>query len=155
MYCPSCGTPLAEGLSFCNRCGADLKPSESLVSNSKPSGLGYVVAFGMILTTGITLGGLALVLKLVLELVRRNYPDTTVLAIVSLMIIFGSVALLSRQISRLIGVYLQPNNLAQPKRLKPTTLPAAAQLDVPRESVASVTEHTTRTFEPSYKERSR
>ncbi len=80
MYCPSCGAALTQGLSYCNRCGADLKPSESLVSNSKPSGLGYVIAFGMIMMTGIALGGLALVLILVSELARRSYPDTTVLA---------------------------------------------------------------------------
>ena len=48
MYCVNCGTPLTQGLSYCNRCGANLR------EKSEPS-TGAISAF----LTAITLVGIA------------------------------------------------------------------------------------------------
>lgn len=156
MYCPSCGAALTQGLSYCNRCGGELKPSESLIAPNKPGGLGFVIAFGMALTTGIAIGGMAVVLLFIGEMFRRGIPKDSVelFAILSFLMLFGSVALLGRQMSRLIGVYLQPGNTAPQKQIKAVASPSlpAAQLDAARQPAASVIEHTTRTLNPLYKE---
>lgn len=151
MHCPSCGTAVVEGLSYCNRCGADLKPSESLVPKSKPAGLVWAILIGFVMTTGAAVGGLAVLFAFALEFFKRGFPTNslTTLAIVGLLMLVGTVALLSRQMSRLINLYLQSADAPRPKntRLSGQVPP---QLGAPREPVSSVTEHTTRTFEPSY-----
>lgn len=160
MYCSSCGHPVAEGLSYCKQCGTSLVPSVTvhepamLAPRRASGGLGLLIAFAIIVTAGISLGGLAMVLILVEELVRMSFPvkNITALAIASLLMIMGAAALVGRQLSRLISAY------------QPTAMPAPASKSLPheprtftqipsfREPTASVTEHTTRTFEPSHKE---
>jgi len=58
MYCAHCGTPLTQGLSYCNRCGANLKEQTEVST-------GAISAF----LTAITLIGIPL-LTLVLASVR-------------------------------------------------------------------------------------
>jgi hypothetical protein len=154
MYCSSCGAALTQELSYCNRCGANLSPPEALATVSRPAGLGWIISLGTVMTTGVAVGGLTLVLALVLELFKGGFPaaNTTAIGIVSLVLLLGTVALLSRQLSRLITIYLQPDNTAQPKKAKSRVKPPV-QLAAPLEPLPSVTEHTTRTFEPSYRQR--
>lgn len=155
MYCPSCGTKVTPELSYCNRCGADLKPTESLVSTGKPKGLAVIVSLSMAMTVGLAIGGLPVIFTLLMGLIKAGFPlhDAMILAVLSLLMLFGTVALLSRQLSRLIGVYLQSGDATQPKKSKLSgQLPA--QIAASLEPMLSVTEHTTRTLEPSHKERS-
>src|SRR5215813_13405256 len=62
MYCSNCGTPTTSGLSFCNRCGADLR------ERTDPKNTGAITAFLTAITVigivglGIMLGG-SLVLR--------------------------------------------------------------------------------------------
>src|SRR5260370_32110638 len=62
MYCANCGTPLAPGLSYCNRCGNSLKERD----NSKNTGAitAFLTAITLlgIVSSGIILAG-ALALK--------------------------------------------------------------------------------------------
>lgn len=159
MYCSSCGHPVAEGLSYCKQCGVSLVPSvtvrEPAMLARRPSGgLGLLIAFAIIVTAGITLGGLAMVLILVEELVRMSFPvkNITGLAIVSLLMIMGTASLIGRQVSRLISAY-QPTGVPEPaSKLVPHEPRTFTQIPSFREPAASITEHTTRTFEPSQKE---
>jgi hypothetical protein len=157
MYCSSCGAASAQGLSYCNRCGANLSLSESLVSTDKPKGLGFVISLGLMMTTGVALGGLALALVFALEFFKKGFPieAVTILAVLSLVMLFGTTALLSRQLSRLISVYLESGASAmRPKKAKLSEAAAPlTAIDAPREPALSVTEHTTRTFDPKYLER--
>lgn len=154
MYCPSCGTAVTQALSYCNRCGADLKPTESLVSTGKPKGLAVIIPLAMAMTVGLALGGLGVIFTLLMALIKSGFPvsDAMTLAVISLLMLFGTVVLLGRQLSKLIGVYLKSGDDTQPKKQKLNAQPPA-QLNAPREPVVSVTEHTTRTLAPSYKER--
>src|SRR5213593_4332188 len=53
MYCSSCGVSVAQGLSYCNFCGAKLNRGESISKSSevKPesliSGMGAIFVFGL------------------------------------------------------------------------------------------------------------
>src|ERR1044072_7817653 len=61
MYCAQCGTPLTQGLSYCNRCGVSLKEREETKTSAIAAFLTAITLIG-IAGLGIMLGG-ALVLR--------------------------------------------------------------------------------------------
>ena len=160
MYCATCGTPVAVGLSFCNRCGTNLK-KEPVGSrdNSTPSGLISAVVLVAIFGLGIMCGG-AIALKKGAELQEPAVVFFMVLAFA----IVGFVELfLVRQLSRVLDSSRRQEGLDQLTQQQPLFQPAlvpaseirAAQMRTVPEPVTSVTENTTRTlghsFRPSLK----
>lgn len=159
MYCSSCGTEVAHGLSFCNRCGANLAPTETLVAINRPQGLLWIIALGLIMLTGITIGGLAVVFAALMEFFRLGFPMVSVmmLAVLGIIILFSSVWALSRQVSRMLNLYLEPGESAtaakQEKPNKKLTAKRPAEITTtPVQPLRSVTENTTRTLDPVYRE---
>lgn len=158
MFCASCGQALSPDLSYCKRCGAELRGSETLILQKKPAGLAYVLSFSFLLTVGLTLGGMALVIVLATELLRQGFPpfNATALAVLGFLLILASVGLLGRQLSRLVSAYLEKETVAEKKRDRPSFLPPPiSQLRSAEDFISSVTEETTRTFEPSLREHNR
>lgn len=153
MYCSSCGAALTHELSYCNRCGVNLSPQEALTTTSRPVGLVWVISLLTFMMTGVAVGGLALTLIFTLALYRSGVPAefAASIGILSLLMLTGTVALFSRQLTRLVTNFLQSDTTAQPKKAKLKAKPPS-QLAAPLEPVPSVTEHTTRTFEPSYRQ---
>lgn len=161
MYCATCGTPVAPGLSFCNRCGTNLKKeSNGSKENSLPGYLISAVVLVAIFGLGIMCGG-AIALKKGAEL----QEPAVVFFMVLCFAIVGFVELfLVRQVSRVIESGRKQEHLDQltPQQqplFQPALVPAsevrAAQLRTAPEPVTSVTENTTRTlghsFRPSLK----
>ena len=153
MYCSACGTPLAPGLSYCNRCGMSLKepsssksqPTESKSQPTEP----YLIAISIIAISAIILmlGG-AIALKNGAEF---NQDMIGVFMLMTFLIVAPVEISLCRQLSRL-------NRAAEKKQLAPP-LPAAMPAEIfspqPRalaQPVQSVTENTTRTLEYSRSE---
>lgn len=147
MYCSACGTPMAPGLSFCNRCGLSLKEP----SNSKT---GPVAAYLTAITI-VGLGGLGLIMGGAVALKNGAQLGDDVVGIFMLMAfaIIGVVELsLCRQLSRLNRNSDKKQSLAPPLQ---AGLPAeirAPQVRALGEPVQSVTENTTRTLEYSRNE---
>lgn len=146
MYCSACGTPLAPGLSYCNRCGMSLKePSDSKSRPTEP----YIIAISVIAVSGIflMLGG-AIALKNGAEF--REDMIGIFMLMTFLVISFVEFSL-CRQLSRI-------NRAAEKKQLAPPQqmgMPAEIRSPQPRalgEPVQSVTENTTRTLEYSRSE---
>jgi predicted nucleic acid-binding Zn ribbon protein len=146
MYCVACGTPLAPGLSYCNRCGASLKER----SDSKT---GTIIAFLTAITLigisglGIMLGG-AMALKTEANLSQELVG---VFMLFSFLTVCATEILLVRQLSRLTGSNGKksvdvPSHFVAPPELRP------AQPRALVEPVPSVTENTTRTLEYSRNE---
>lgn len=151
---------MAEGLSFCNRCGADLKPTETLVSINKPKFLPLIIGLGIIMLTGLTIGGLATVFAALMEFFRIGFPieGLMMLGILSIVVIFGSVWVLGRQVSRLINLYLESGESSKEtkkeKANKKLTAKRPAEINaIPIQPNMSVTEHTTRTLDQAYREK--
>jgi hypothetical protein len=144
---------VATGLSYCNRCGANLKPAEAPASSKRPAGLAWIVWFG-ILIMGSPFPAMIIVFDEVKKLYAAGFPLSYVmmLAIIGLLTVFGGVLLLSRVLSPMVKAYLQISE--SPAEQKKPELPerTPAQLEAAREPVSSVTENTTRTFEPLYRE---
>lgn len=153
MYCSSCGIEYVLGLNYCNRCGANLSPSPIVEPEIRAGSLTKpTIAVGLIVVL-ITLGGFALMIGGAIELANVFHQKDPVMAIIMmgmLTILVGDIMLI-RLLSRLINASLQTKRPAQLK------MPAAseqrpAQIGAARsEPIPSVTEHTTRAFEPVFR----
>ncbi|HEX5707220.1 MAG TPA: hypothetical protein VFX96_07990 [Pyrinomonadaceae bacterium] len=159
MYCPTCGTQLTQELAYCPRCGANLAPLERAagISPARLTGATWALA---VTTTVVTLGGLGMVFAFISFALSRGLPMSK--GIFGLMFFFLSVvvviaSLLVAQLSRVISLYTEageePPAKKAKRRLPKLDAHAPVQLEATREPLASVTDHTTRTFEPVPRER--
>jgi predicted nucleic acid-binding Zn ribbon protein len=145
MYCSACGSVLAPGNSFCNRCGMSLK--ERSEARSAP-----IVAF---LTAITLLGivGLGIMLGGALTLSRETDLHEGLIGFFMLftfLIVAITEILLVRQLSR----FTASTKTAEPSRqaaFAPEFQTAPRALAEP---LQSVTENTTRTLEYSARDRS-
>jgi hypothetical protein len=151
MYCPSCGNEITVELKYCNRCGANL--------SSFSSGLPAPVVAPIKLTLptllmGLTIiGGLGIIFGGATEFARIGVHPAAItwMVIFSLATLFGCTSLLIRFWSKLI--FHQRELQRGPQNIR--TMPErniGAQLPPHREPIGSVTENTTRTFSPIYRE---
>ena len=143
MFCSNCGTENAQGLNYCTRCGANLNP---LPSQSIPVWLTitFLLLIGCISITGLTLPLIALT-----ELGRRGFPpdmlkDLAIGAFVSTIAIDAM----------LIWLFLHLIKIPKAAKQKPVTQKYVTsdqvqnQIPASPDSIPSITEHTTRNFEP-------
>jgi hypothetical protein len=153
MYCSGCGSPIAPGLSFCNRCGTGLR-ERSERSDSKPTAAITALVTAMVLvalaTMGLMLGGpIAL---------KREGGFGEELIVLFMFLIFFTAAVteifLYRQLGRLTIATSQPLALPTPAAAMPAEFRAPQPLSLAEPS-PSVTENTTRTLEYSREERRR
>jgi hypothetical protein len=155
MFCPSCGNPVSEGLKYCNRCGESLaagggEPASSL------TGPAWAISLA---TTLITLGGLAMLFVIGLQLIARRVdlsPGAGIILLGFLAVIALVDLMLIRQLSRVIDLQ---RAAAAPRRREPAAERPAleekqpARLDAMREPPLSVVDQTTRTLERAPRER--
>ena len=146
MYCASCGTPLTQGLSYCNRCGANLREHKETKVGAISAFLTAIVLIGVI-GLGIMLGG-ALVLRkeagLGQELVGFFMLFTfLIVAMIEFMLV--------RNLSKVTSSTEEPRHLPVPQ-VPPhdLRLPQSTQHGEP---IPSVTENTTRTLGYEYARR--
>ena len=156
MFCPTCGTEYSIELNYCNRCGANLSTALAPQSGSVPVNLTRPTLIIGVTVLLLTLGGFGGIISGVIGLTRAvgGGGGDLLMAIVffGMLTILTVDILLMRQLSKLISASLSPNQLSPAKR------PAQAQPDIrlPRPATArlepapSVTENTTRFFEPEY-----
>ncbi len=156
MFCPSCGIEDTIGLPYCNRCGANLSsalfpvPEVTSISVTKP-----ILIIGMVVLF-LTLGGFAGVLSTAVDLTTRTGGKDLPIAIV----FFGMITILTidillfRLLSKLINAALSSHKVPTKKQTMQSqdqsrfARPTTARL----EPAPSVTENTTRFFEPIYRE---
>ena len=144
MFCSSCGSAVPPGLSYCNRCGADLRVKEETpVKRSGPSPDSLV--WGIV---GVTIVGLFLVIALMVFMKDLHFNDGLIngfavaafLSFLLVDILFAWLLLSSKRGQK------QSSDLAELKAELRRELSAAQPHSLP-EPVQSVTEHTTRTLE--------
>lgn len=140
MYCHSCGIALTQQMKFCNRCGAllikpetDLKRTEKRL-DSYLEGLFWVTVFGL----GIIFGGLIVLKKVDFEkwvLVTYLCLSSTAFLINFGINLWGALKLMSSKEIPAPESNTRELESGTPMLLTPTQTP-------------SVTENTTRSFEP-------
>ena len=153
MFCPSCGTEYTIELKYCNRCGANLSTALApqslqpvIVNVTKPT-----LIIGVLLLL-VTLGGFGALVGGSISLAQILHGNDSFMAI----IMFGMLAILIvdiflvRLLSKLINSALSSG--ARPQIAPaPTVMPAQFQNPTTTarlQGVPSVTENTTRFFEP-------
>ena len=152
MYCPTCGNEITVELKYCNRCGANL----TLPAMSAPMALAPVKLTVPSIVLGITiLGGLGVIFGSATEFARQGLHPAAIVWMVlfSSATLFGCTGLLIRFLTKMmtLGRELAPQQ-PQPRPAF-ADRPAIPHLPPPRmEPVGSVTENTTRTFSPIYRE---
>ena len=145
MYCERCGRQIDESLNYCNSCGAQLRRE-----NPPPKLAGVMIAS----LAFITITGLIVLAWLLVNLLDRMGPKPEPLfafAAVYLSTLFGICFMLMRQVSKVIDAELRSRDFPQRTSSPPAVqLPprSTSQLEEFREP-ASVTDHTTRTLEPT------
>jgi len=126
MYCPSCGLELSAELSYCNRCGANLKSTltQNGVAPTKLVGAAWAISIAITL---VTLGGFGMVFSVVMTLIEKGInlsPGGMLLTFLSLLIILTIVLLLVRQLSRVLSIpQLTASAPAQRPALGETAIP--------------------------------
>src|SRR5687768_15458812 len=149
MYCPSCGTELTQGLVYCNRCGANLKPAAS-VPPAKLVGVAWAISAAIAL---VTLGGFGMIFGLVMALITRGMSLSgggMTMVVFTLLMILGIDWLLVRQLSRVLDVTGLPGKGTPAIKSGETVV---LKIGAPLEPLSSVTDHTTRILDPVRRER--
>lgn len=150
MYCQSCGAAAALGLSYCNQCGAKLRGADDVArpSEVKPE----LLVSAMVGAFVLGLGAIAVLVGVLKAVAGFDLPiilAITTLSFLLLLIIEGV----------LIGQLLRGRKRARavrdadPAKEQSTKELAGVQAHGLPEPVPSVTEHTTRAFDPAYVER--
>lgn len=150
MYCSACGTPLAPGLSFCNRCGMSLK------ERHEQKQTGAITAFLTAITLIGTIG-LGIMFGGALTLTNEAHLKEELVGFFMLftfLIVVITEILLVRQLSRLTGAN-QSKALDAPQQVGISGEFRPPQPHSLAEPVPSVTENTTRTLEYSRNEPTR
>jgi hypothetical protein len=145
MFCERCGKQIDESLNYCNACGAQLRrevmaPPKSLTA-FMISAFACTVIFGLLI--------LAILMSTLLGKVPN--PDPVIaFGVAYLVVLFAISFVLGRQVSKLIDADLKSREFPQRSSAPLVQLPSrsANVLDEFREP-ASVTDHTTRTLEPT------
>ena len=140
MYCASCGTPLTQGLSYCNRCGANLREHKETKVGAISAFLTAITLLG-VAGLGIMLGG-----ALVLRKEAGLAPELIgIFMLFTFLIVALTEFMLVRNLSKLTGSTEQTKYLPAPHVVpQDLRLPHATPLGEP---VPSVTDNTTRTLE--------
>ena len=147
MFCSSCGLEATLDVNFCKRCGRVLSPQVAAPPITyNLTGPSWAMAVALMVMVGTIFGA-------VVKLARLNVSAValTWMVIVGLGSLIALVAMIFRQLARMTQVNQQ-------KIIQPTsTPPIAGELYNARpgalpEHMPSVTEHTTRAFEPAYRE---
>ena len=152
MYCSSCGVAVAQGLSYCNHCGAKLNgvKDDNFIKSSEVKPELLIQAMVAVFVLGLmTITVLLGVMKAVLGLNAGQVFAFTVLSFLIMLSLEGVfIRLLFRRNRG--AEEAGANALTKDQTTKELD---AAQARVLPEPVPSVTEHTTRAFDPIYTER--
>ncbi len=149
MYCSSCGGAVAQKLSYCNHCGANLNRGNSVASSEvRPDWLVFMMAATFILGL-IAITILMGVMKSVLEMPVGQILGVTMFAFLVMLLLEG---VFIRLLLRRKHEVDERKTLSNAQITNELTEARERLLSQP---AASVTEHTTRAFDPIPVERSK
>ena len=147
MYCSACGVAVNQGLTYCKNCGAKVpREDERQPTQPKPESI-----LAMMVATFV-MGLLAIcALITVLKAVQFEFGPLMAITLFSFLIMIALEGVFIRLLFR-------KRQRAEDKDAKfnssqPATKQLEAQSQFPLQPVDSVTEHTTRTFDPVFSER--
>jgi len=146
MFCPVCGAESTQGLNYCKRCGAELSASTPPVEKYTAS----AATGAMLFLVMVSIAGFIGLFVTINNLAQRGVDSEMLVAVTAFggATVLGVVGLLVWLLFRLMSAH-QP---AARQDKAPTPLArdyASPQLPARPIGMPSVTENTTRNFEPS------
>lgn len=154
MYCSTCGVAVAESLSYCNQCGARIITSNSDKVATSREVKPEVLVTTMLATFVFGLLAIAVLLSAMKSVLGLNVGQILAFACVSFLI------MLSLESVFMLLLFRRNRGAEERARIE---LPAGhstkelgePQVQALREPLTSVTDHTTRAFEPIYSDRNK
>lgn len=143
MYCANCGSQISAELSYCNRCGFNLREeskTNTRIATACLSAIMIIAVFGL----AVMFGG-----ALALKKTGFNQDFIGFFLFLSFLLVSSTEFLLFRNLSKLAGLKQKQRPALPPPAPHDLRLPQGAPLGEP---VGSVTENTTRTLEYARRE---
>lgn len=158
MFCQFCGLENTQGRNFCKRCGEVLNP-QALSNQTTRSNSPFVTAVFLLVICTITIAGFALPMVALTELYDKVHQGALLFfATILLGAVVGIDAMLIHLFTKYLGLsklQAQPVQLPVTRQKYNTSEKDFAPLPEPPYSMPSITEHTTRNFEPPVEKRAR
>jgi uncharacterized protein (DUF983 family) len=149
MYCSSCGAAAAQGLSYCNHCGAKLNRAESAPKSAEVRPEALVV--WMVATFVFGLAAITMLMGMMKVVLGLRVEPVLALSLIPFLLLL----IIEGVFIRLLFRRTQPGEISGTtlSREQVTNELDAAQPRVLPEARPSITEHTTRAFDSIYTER--
>lgn len=154
MYCPSCGIDSVDGLKYCKRCGVGLSASTTPIAPQ--ASIGKAMGTMLLLVSLVSIAGFIALFSTVYSLGERTGFDARALIAITAFggaTVLGVIGLLVWLLLRLTTGY-QPGAHHDKAERQLARDYAPQQLPASPIAMPSVTENTTRNFDPSvYREK--
>jgi hypothetical protein len=153
MYCSSCGVAVAQGLSYCNYCGAKLSGAkgDSLIKTTELRAESLIIS-AMVGLFVLGLPAITVLMGVMKAVLGLNVGQILGFATLSFLIMLLIEGVLIRQLLRRKRDTVKAGDTVRLKGQATSALDAAQARGL-LDPVPSVTEETTRAFEPVYNER--
>jgi hypothetical protein len=149
MYCSSCGVVVTPGLSYCNYCGEKLSGAKSDSDIKSPEVRPGTLVGAMVFTFVFGLGAITILTGMMKAVLRLEVGLILAFTLLSFLIMLSLEGVFIRLLfSRKRGAE-EARDTVQLKGQAARELDAAQGRALP-EPMPSVTEHTTRAFDPIY-----
>lgn len=152
MYCPTCGVAVTQSLSYCNFCGAKLTVAKADSVRKSPEVKPELLVSAMVVVFVFGLGAITLLMGMMKAVLNLNLGLILGFTLLSFLILLSIESVLMRLLFRRRRGHEEPGDAAQGQPTRELDAAQARALPEPRDSV---TEHTTRAFEPIYNPRSK
>jgi hypothetical protein len=152
MYCSSCGVAVTQRLSYCNYCGANLNEvkGEKVIKSSEVKPELLVSAMVAVFVLGLV--AITMLMGVLKAVINLDVGQILAFALLSFLIMLSIEGVLVRLLFRRRRGTEESGDTVMLKGQATKELDAAQPRGLP-EPVPSVTEHTTRAFEPIYNKR--
>jgi hypothetical protein len=151
MYCSSCGVAVTQGLSYCNYCGAKLNGKGEKVTKSSEVRPELLVS-SMVALFVLGLVAITMLMGVMKAVINFEVGQILAFALLSFLIMLSIEGVLVWLLLRRQRGPAESGDTVMLKGQATNELDAAQARGLP-EPVPSVTEHTTRAFEPVYNKR--
>jgi predicted amidophosphoribosyltransferase len=154
MYCPSCGVNVTPGSSYCNYCGEKLSGAKSDRIIKSPEVRPETLVGAMVFAFVFGLGAITLLMGMMKAVLRLEVGVILAFALLSFLILLSLEGVFIRLLLRRKRGAEEGGDTVHLQGQATRELDAAQARVLP-EPLPSVTEHTTRAFDPIYPEQNR
>ncbi len=152
MYCSTCGVNVAQGLSYCNYCGATLSGAKGETRIKSPEVKPELLVSAMVVVFVLGLVAITMLIGMMKSVLALNAGQILAFTLLSFLIMVFLEGVFIRLLLRRKRGAEEAGDTVLSKGQATKELDAAQARALP-EPVPSVTEHTTRAFEPIHRER--